>query len=250
MKESILGYRVDNVSADQCCEEVLNCISANRKCWLACFNPHSYAVANTDSEFSAALSAADWLVPDGVGTVVASRVLGGSIGGRVTGSDIFDIVMRNIDVVGGMKVFFFGSTEENLENIRIRVAIDYPGVQLVGTYSPPFKDNYSNEDIDEMLAAVNAENPHVLWVGMTAPKQEKWIFNNISRLDVNFVGAVGAVFDFYTGNIKRSHPIFQRLGLEWLPRLLQQPSRLWRRVFVSAPIFMFHVLRAKMNSYY
>jgi len=80
---------------------------------------------------------------------------------------------------------------------------------------------------------------------MTAPKQEKWIFDNLPELDVKFAGAIGAVFDFYTGRVKRSHPFFQRIGLEWLPRLVQEPERLWRRMFVSAPIFVLHVLRQR-----
>jgi N-acetylglucosaminyldiphosphoundecaprenol N-acetyl-beta-D-mannosaminyltransferase len=98
-----------------------------------------------------------------------------------------------------------------------------------------------------MIAAINASKADVLWVGMTAPKQEKWIFENRARLNVKFAGAIGAVFDFYTGRVKRSHPVFQRLGLEWLPRLVQQPRRLWRRMFVSAPIFVWHVLKQKVG---
>jgi N-acetylglucosaminyldiphosphoundecaprenol N-acetyl-beta-D-mannosaminyltransferase len=82
----------------------------------------------------------------------------------------------------------------------------------------------------------------VLWVGMTAPKQESWIHQLRERLDVRFAAAIGAVFDFYIGRIKRSPPAFQTLGLEWLPRLVQEPRRLWRRMFVSAPIFMWHAV--------
>jgi N-acetylglucosaminyldiphosphoundecaprenol N-acetyl-beta-D-mannosaminyltransferase len=82
---------------------------------------------------------------------------------------------------------------------------------------------------------------------MTAPKQEKWIDQNRSRLKVKFAGAIGAVFDFYAGQVQRSHPIFQRLGLEWLPRLIQQPRRLWRRMFISAPLFVWHVFKQKME---
>jgi len=90
-----------------------------------------------------------------------------------------------------------------------------------------------------MIAAVNTAGPDVLRVGMTAPKQEKWIYRNRDRLNVKFIAAVGAVFDFYTGTVKRSHPGFQKLGLEWLPRLLQQPGRLWSRTVISAPVFLF-----------
>lgn len=103
-------------------------------------------------------------------------------------------------------------------------------------------------ELEAMIAAINQASPDILWVGMTAPKQEKWIHQNLHRLDVRFVAAIGAVFDFYTGRVKRSHPIFQRLGLEWLPRLVQEPRRLWRRMFVSAPIFLWHVVREKLKT--
>jgi N-acetylglucosaminyldiphosphoundecaprenol N-acetyl-beta-D-mannosaminyltransferase len=124
------------------------------------------------------------------------------------------------------------------------MATDYPNVVVAGTYSPPFKPEYSAAELDCMLSAVNTAAPDVLWVGMTAPKQEKWLLDMAPRLNVKFAAAVGAVFDFYTGKVKRSHPVFQKLGLEWMPRLVQQPTRLWRRTFVSAPFFLMHVLKA------
>jgi N-acetylglucosaminyldiphosphoundecaprenol N-acetyl-beta-D-mannosaminyltransferase len=98
-----------------------------------------------------------------------------------------------------------------------------------------------------MVEAVNRVRPDILWVGMTAPKQEKWIYLNRNRLEVRFIGAVGAVFDFYAGNVKRSHPIFQRLGLEWLPRLLREPRRLFKRNFVSSPLFLYRVFRQRFT---
>jgi N-acetylglucosaminyldiphosphoundecaprenol N-acetyl-beta-D-mannosaminyltransferase len=96
-----------------------------------------------------------------------------------------------------------------------------------------------------MIDLINQSKADVLWVGMTAPKQEKWIYQNKNRLSVKFIGAIGAVFDFYTGEVKRSPVLFQKLGLEWLPRLIQQPKRLWRRMFISAPYFLWHVIIKK-----
>lgn len=248
MKETILGYGVDAYSVEGCCDDVFAAVrGGGGKRWLACFNPHSYAESLTDQHFVAALKGADWLVPDGIGVVVASRMLGGRITDRVTGSDIFYGLQQRMNAAGGMKVFFLGSSEETLSEIRVRMARDYPGIELAGTYSPPFKPTYSRAELDEMIAVVNAVKPDVLWVGMTAPKQEKWIHDNLPALDVKFAGAIGAVFDFYIGRVKRSHPIFQRMGLEWLPRLLQEPRRLWRRMFVSAPIFMCHVMKQRLT---
>jgi N-acetylglucosaminyldiphosphoundecaprenol N-acetyl-beta-D-mannosaminyltransferase len=250
MKEDVLGYAVDAQGAQACIDGVFDTIlQSKEKTWLACLNPHSYAVALSDAPFCYALRCADWLVPDGVGVVLAARWLGGGIRERVTGSDVFFGVHDRMNARGGLSVFFLGATEGTLAEIRLRMARDYPNISVAGTYSPPFKPIYSSAELDHMIAVVNASKPDVLWVGMTAPKQEKWIADNLPRLEVRFAGAIGAVFDFYTGKVKRSHLIFQRLGLEWLPRLIQQPCRLWRRMFVSAPIFLLHVLIAKLQRY-
>jgi len=125
--------------------------------------------------------------------------------------------------------------------------VDYPQVTIAGTYSPPFKPEYTSEEKQHMVELVNESAADVLWVGMTAPKQEKWIHQLQSGLDVPFAGAIGAVFDFYTGQIKRSPAVFQKLGLEWLPRLIQEPKRLWRRMFLSAPIFLLDVAAARLR---
>lgn len=245
----MLGFGVDANSAGGFADVIMAELTRGagstelNPAWLACLNPHSYAVALEDQAFLEALRSADWLIPDGVGVVLAGRLLGASIPERVTGSDIFYGLQRRMNAAGGFSVFFLGASDETLALIRARMAVDYPAIRVAGTYSPPFKPEYSAAELDEMITAVNVARPDVLWVGMTAPKQEKWIFQNLHRLDVKFAGAVGAVFDFYVGKVKRSHPAFQELGLEWLPRLLQQPVRLWRRTFVSAPIFVWHVVR-------
>jgi len=252
MKENILGYAVGCSSAAVCVAEVFARLQAvpgtDSGCaWLACLNPHSYAVALEDKTFFRALHDADWLVPDGAGIVLASSLLGGKVYERVTGSDVFFGLHSLMNSTGGMSVFFLGATEETLALIRERMARDYPNIRVAGTCSPPFKPDYTDAELEEMIKAINAVKPDVLWVGMTAPKQEKWIHENRTRLNVRFAGAIGAVFDFYTGRVQRSHPVFQRLGLEWLPRLIQQPKRLWRRMFVSAPIFLWHVFREKFS---
>lgn len=253
MKELLLGYTVETTSvqefADQLfCEIFSAAIGGNpHPKWLACLNPHSYAVAKQDNCFAQALREADWLVADGAGIVLASKLLGGSIRERVTGSDVFRDLHARMNTAGGMSVFFLGATPDTLDLICRKMANEHPNIRVAGTYSPPFKPGYSAQELDEMISAVNAAAPDVLWVGMTAPKQEKWIHQNRHRLNVRFAGAVGAVFDFYVGKVKRSHPIFQRLGLEWLPRLIQQPRRLWRRMFVSAPVFLWDVMKEKMR---
>jgi N-acetylglucosaminyldiphosphoundecaprenol N-acetyl-beta-D-mannosaminyltransferase len=247
-KEDILGYKVNAFSVDGCVDGIFQSLRDGKRTWLACFNPHSYAVALEDKVFCRALKDANWLIPDGVGVVWASRLLGGKIKERVTGSDVFSGLNRRMNEAGGMRVFFLGATEKTLELIKQRMANDYQYIKVAGVYSPPFKDVFSNEEISEMVQAVNSAGPDVLWVGMSAPKQEKFILENRARLNVKFVAAVGAVFDFYTGNVRRDEDSwFVNHGLEWLPRLLQEPKRLWRRMFVSAPVFMWHVVKQRLK---
>lgn len=247
-KENILGYDVNTLSVEECADGIFESLREGKRTWLACFNPHSYVLSLDDNVFSRSLKDADWLVPDGAGVVLASRLLSGSINERVTGSAVFASLNKRMNTAGSMRVFFLGSTEETLLIIRQRMAKDYPNINVAGVYSPPFKDIFSNTEISEMVKAVNSAAPDVLWVGMSAPKQEKFILENRARLNVKFVAAVGAVFDFYSGNIRRNKDSwFVNHGLEWLPRLLQEPRRLWQRMFVSAPVFMWHVVRQRFK---
>ena len=247
MTEDILGYAVWAAPADVLVARLDAQLSEGTCCrWLACLNPHSYTVALSDAEFGRALLDADWLIPDGVGIVLASRIHGGAIERRVTGWNAFVAVNDCLQRMAG-KVFFLGSTEATLATIRQRMARDYPAVQVVGCYSPPYRADFSDDENVRMIDAVNASGADVVWVAMTAPKQEKWLLLHAPLMQVKLAGAIGAVFDFYAGKVQRSSPIFQRLGLEWLPRLLREPRRLWRRMLISAPVFMWHVLTARRS---
>lgn len=239
-----LGYNLFDGNVAQCSDEMVAAAHGEvRKCRvMACMNPHSYTVARTDEAFRRALQLADWLLPDGSGVVLATRLLNLGITDRVTGPDTFLAVMRRLDAQGG-SVYFLGSTDEVLAKIRVRMTEDFPNVVVTGTYSPPYKPNFSEDDNAAIRAAVNTARPDVLWVGMTAPKQEKWLAENRAFLNVGAAGAVGAAFDFFAGTVKRSPTLFRTLGLEWLPRLVQQPRSLWRRMLVSAPIFLADVVR-------
>ncbi len=246
--EGILGFDVTGMDLDKCIEDISTKLNiSKRKSWLGCLNPHSYVITKKDGEYTNALLDADWLVPDGVGILVASYLLGGDLRRRITGSDIFEKLSQKLNSKKGYKYYFLGSTESTLAQIKERMKSEYPNIKVVGTYSPPFKEKFTKKESLIMIKAINKKKPDVLWVGMTAPKQEKWIYQNKVYLRVKFIGAIGAVFDFYSGKIKRSHPIFRRLGLEWLPRLLNEPGRLWKRMFISAPIFLLDVVFGKVK---
>ncbi|OJX91081.1 MAG: glycosyltransferase [Paludibacter sp. 47-17] len=208
-------------------------------------NPHSYCVAKKDEIFSQALHRSDVLLPDGAGIVLSAKVLQGKTIHRITGSDLhlhlLDLAQTNM-----LRVFYLGASNETLSAIRQKVALEYPAVEI-DVFSPPFKSEFSADDNREMVSHINAFKPHILFVGMTAPKQEKWVYRNEKEIDANLICSIGAVFDFYTGRIKRPGKYWQRLGLEWLPRLVREPKRLFRRNFISTPHFLWDVMVEKIK---
>lgn len=244
--ETILGYPVSTEPLDALVDRSLSWLaSAERGRYFVCANPHSLEVARREPLFTRALREADFVVPDGIGIVLASRLLGGAIRQRITGMDLFLAINARLEAEGGRRSYFLGSTPQNLASIRGRMARDYPRVEVVGCAAPSFAPFISQQESREMIHAINAARPDVLWVGLTAPKQETWVHAHRAGLDARLIGPVGAVFDFFTGNVPRSPPWFLNHGLEWLPRLLRQPGRLWRRNLVSNPAFLLRVLRRR-----
>jgi len=243
-EKNLLGYKVCKGTREACVAEIFHWVlNGDHPRWLACLNPHSFVTARKDDAFRKALNNADLLIPDGMGIVLASRILGGGLRERVTGSDMFQGVHERLNREGEGSVFFLGSTEATLAAIRKRMAKDYPSIRVAGTFSPPFKSEFTPEDDELMIKAVNDVRPDILWVGMTAPKQEKWIHRNKDKLNVKFIGAVGAVFDYYAGNVKRAPAWARRVGLEWLYRWIQEPRRLWIRNVISTPIFLGGIIK-------
>jgi N-acetylglucosaminyldiphosphoundecaprenol N-acetyl-beta-D-mannosaminyltransferase len=239
---AILGVAIGNRTLEALVDEAMEAIrNGGRPAVFACANPHSLVAANADETFFRALSEADPVVADGSGVALVGKVLRADIGPRITGSDYFLGVMGRLEALGGGRVFFFGSSERVLGLIAGRLGRDFPSLTLCGTLSPPFREFTEQENLD-MVAAINAARPDVLWVGMTAPKQEKWVYRNRSALAVPVVGSIGAVFDFYAGTHPRAPAWMCRLGIEWLYRLVREPRRMWRRNFVSTPAFLGLVL--------
>ena len=244
-REDILGYGVTTLDLPECVGIFLSWLDDPQwPRWVACLNPHSCVVADKDPEFAAALRAANMLLPDGTGILLASRLRRGQLRRRVTGPDFFLASMAALNKRGHGRVFFLGSSQETLQAIAERMRSDYPLVTCSGCYSPPFLDDFQGRDAENMIDAVNRAQPEVLWVGLTAPKQEKWIFRNHASLHVPAVAAVGAAFDFYSGRVSRANRGLRVFGLEWLSRLIREPRRMWRRNFISSPIFLWRIVRA------
>jgi len=210
-------------------------------------SPHSYTVAKADRVFKEALRQSDILLPDGFGVVWATYELHNISIPRIAGADMHDYLLKRLHENGG-KVFYLGSCQSTLSKIEERLKREYPAITME-SHSPPFKSKFTDSENDVMINRINQFGPDVLFVGMTAPKQEKWIFKHKDRINAQTMCGVGAVFDFYAGTVKRSGPFWCKYGLEWLPRFLRDPVRLWRRIFISIPVFVLDAYLYKWRIY-
>lgn len=209
-------------------------------------NAHSYNTAQNDAKFAQALLSGDVLIPDGASIVWACKWLKAKAQPRrrCAGWDLFSVEMEKLNKKGG-KCFFMGSSEKVLSLIKERTAINYPNIE-VETYSPPYKAAFSEEDNLRIIDVVNQANPDLLWIGMTAPKQEKWVYEHWGDLNINcHTGTIGAVFDFYAGTAQRAPLWWQEHSLEWLYRLLKEPRRMWRRYVIGNPLFLWNIMKEK-----
>ena len=205
-------------------------------------NAHSYNTARKDSLFAEALMNGDVLIPDGVSIVKACKWIKAKSQPkeRIAGWDLFSFEMEKLEKKGGT-VMFMGSSQKVLDLIVKRAAEVYPHLKVV-TYSPPYKPEFSDEDNKAIIDAINAANPDLLWIGMTAPKQEKWTYSHWKELDIHcHVGTIGAAFDFFAGTVERAPMWWQRHGLEWLYRLLKEPKRMWRRYIIGNALFLWNI---------
>ena len=219
-------------------------------------NAHSYNTARKDSLFAEALTNGDVLLPDGVSIVKACKWIKAKSlpKERIAGWDLFVFEMEKLERESeelrtkseeSKIVMFMGSSQKVLDLIVKRAAEVYPHLKVV-TYSPPYKTEFSDEDNKAIIDAIHAANPDLLWIGMTAPKQEKWTYSHWNELNIHcHVGSIGAVFDFFAGTMKRAPIWWQEHGLEWLYRLLKEPKRMWRRYIIGNTLFLWNMVKEK-----
>lgn len=213
-------------------------------------NAHSYNSAKKDELFAEALIKGDYLIPDGASIVKACRWIKAKSRPkeRIAGWDLFEFEMRRLNEnqnenENKKRVMFMGSSEKVLELISKKAAEVYPNIEVV-TYSPPYKPEFSDEDNRAIINAINDANPDLLWIGMTAPKQEKWTYSHWNELNIHcHVGTIGAVFDFFAGTVERAPIWWQEHGLEWLYRLLKEPKRMWRRYIIGNTLFLWNMTK-------
>jgi N-acetylglucosaminyldiphosphoundecaprenol N-acetyl-beta-D-mannosaminyltransferase len=214
---------------------------------LALVNPHSLEVARRDEVFADAIRSADLVSPDGVGIILASRILDAGIPEKVCGPDLFtQFCERMNQSKKPLRMFFLGSSDENLSVLEARFRERYPNLIFAGSYSPPYKPTFSDEDNRGMVDRINAAGTDVLWLGLGAPKQEKWAEANRNQLKVKVIAPIGAVFDFFTGRVKLPPKWAHDLGLTFAYRFCQQPRRLLRRN-LDSPIFLARVFAQRLR---
>ncbi len=211
---------------------------------ISTLNTHSFVTALKDSEFFNALLNSDIVIPDGVGVVFGLRLLYGEKVKKIAGYDLFELEMEKLNASKG-KCFFLGSSLNVLNLIVERATSDYPYV-VIDINSPPYKSEFDDEENHSIIDKINSFSPDVLFVGMTAPRQEKWAYSNLQLLNVGHICCIGAVFDYYAGTRKRAPKWMIEHGLEWLYRLISEPKRMWRRYLINNLKFVLLVLRGKI----
>lgn len=231
----LLGYKIYKGSLNSDLE-----LFNEEKFIINTINAYSYVLAKKDVDFKRALKASNLLLPDGFSIQIAARILKGVKIRKIAGDDVFKYLLSWADKLQ-LRLFFLGSSDSTLLKIKHRINSEYSNIDI-GLFSPPFKEKFDESDNHRIIDLVNHFKPDILFVGMTAPKQEKWVEMNKDKVNATIICSIGAVFDFYAGTIRRPSQFWINLKLEWFIRLLKEPKRLWKRYLVYSPIFFIDIL--------
>jgi N-acetylglucosaminyldiphosphoundecaprenol N-acetyl-beta-D-mannosaminyltransferase len=221
---------------------ICNNLDMLRGKYICVSNVHTTVMAYEDERYRAIQNNAAMALPDGGPLSKYCRHKGISHARRVTGPDLMVEIFK-ISAKNGYRHFFYGSKEETLIAMKEKLERDYKGINIVGMYSPPFRELTAKEE-EEVVRLINEAHPDFVWVGLGAPKQEIWMARHEGGIGAVMVG-VGAGFDYVAGNIKRAPKILQKLCLEWLYRLLQDPKRLWKRYVMTNFKFVKYIVKEK-----
>jgi N-acetylglucosaminyldiphosphoundecaprenol N-acetyl-beta-D-mannosaminyltransferase len=228
---TLLGFRL--IKND------LSIIPLDKRVLINTMSPNSYGLSVKDPIMHEALVESDFLVLDGLYFGLAPLLLKGQLVKRFAGFDCFRYFSSKINEKHG-KVFFLGSSNETLVKIREKYRNEFPNVQ-VDSFSPPYRESFSGDELEIMRNRINTFEPDVVFVGMTAPKQEKWGYQNKEYLNTHLICTVGNVFDWYAGNSKRPGKFWQKAGLEWLVRIFYRPE-VFKRNIGNQMLFFWHLI--------
>ena len=207
--------------------------------YICVSNVHTTVTAYEDEEYRKVQNGGIMAIPDGGPLSSVGNKRGFKNMKRTTGPNLMDEIFKN-SLSKGFRHYFYGSTDETLEKMYSVLANAYPGIQIVGMYSPPFRPMTEEED-NATIERINETNPDFVWVGLGAPKQEQWMAAHQGKINGLMVG-VGAGFDYYAGNIKRAPMWMQKSNLEWVYRLIQDPKRLFKRYWNTNTKFIWNAM--------
>ena len=211
--------------------------------YICVSNVHTTVTSYEDETYCSIQNNGILAIPDGGPLSTEGRKRGAKDMQRTTGPSYLGEILK-ISAENGWRQYFYGSTQDTLDKLKIVLEKDYPGLVIAGMYSPPFRPMTEEED-NKIVNDINAASPDFLWIGLGAPKQEKWMAEHQGKVKGLMVG-VGAAFDYYAGNIKRAPEWMQKCNLEWVYRLMQDPKRLFKRYFVTNRKFIWNaVVRGK-----
>jgi N-acetylglucosaminyldiphosphoundecaprenol N-acetyl-beta-D-mannosaminyltransferase len=244
MNSEILGINFDLVDYRSAFEQIINWKESGERRLVAMMNPHSVLLCRRTPEMPDAIKRAGLVLPDGTGTIWASNILGYEHRGRVTGPKLM-LKICDWGREKGLRHFFYGGKEGIADKLTANLSSKYPRLQVAGTYSPPFRQ-LSHEEDRIITDKINSTRPDIIWVGLGAPKQEKWMADHLGRVNAAAMIGVGAAFDFHSGNIKWAPKWIRRLGFEWAYRLVQEPGRMRRRNLDSFT-FLINVIMQRLG---
>ncbi len=236
----IMGVRIAVTDMETTVRRIEEHLDDWRGEYICVANVHTTVTAHDDPSYRAVQNGAVMALPDGGPLSQYSRRKGFAQAARVTGPDLMKEMLRE-SAQKHYRHYFYGSTQETLDILREKITRNYPGAVIAGMASPPFRPLTEEEDA-AAVAAINEARPDFVWVGLGAPKQERWMAAHQGRVHALMLG-VGAAFDYEAGNIRRAPRWMQRCNLEWLYRLLQDPKRLFKRYFVTNTKFLWWTWR-------
>ena len=237
---NILGVGISAINMKQTLAVIEQCISQDKQSYICVTGVHGVMESQRDSRLRSIHNRAELVTPDGMPLVWLGRVWGYPSVRRVYGPDLM-LAVCQYSQERGYRHFLYGGAERVAKALAGKLQTRFPGLQIVGTYSPPFRPLTDEEDA-QVVEMINEARPDIVWVGLSTPKQEYWMASHIGKLRAPLLIGVGAAFDFHAG-LKKQAPLWmQRNGLEWLFRLLAEPRRLWRRYLVNNPLFIMLIL--------
>ena len=238
---TVLGVRVDAVQIPDVVARMEEWIRHGNGCrYIAVTDMHSLMQAQHAASFKKILADADLVVPDGFPLVWLGRRKGFPLRRRVYGPELMERFCGGA-IARGHRHYLYGGAPGVAEDLANTLTARFPGLQIAGCYCPPFRPLTQEED-DEIVSRINETRPDIVWVGLGAPKQERWMAEHQGRLSASALVGVGAAFDFCTGRIAQAPQWMRERGLEWLFRLSREPGRLWRRYLLYGTEFVALVL--------